>query len=137
MLKTITCVIALIASLGMGASANSPTYPPSFEAFSAIAQQTEQGWQIDVDVRDGFYLYVKDFQPAVITADNQTPLQWSLPTLDRVIDPLRGEIDVMRHQFSTQLSPAPAGEMWLELQGCADSGFCYPPEKRLLTIISE
>jgi len=138
-LKRITCLTALAVSLVFNASADSLTrsYPPPFEAFQTIAQQTDAGWQIDVQVLPGYYLYVKDFQPSIVQASDSRSLQWTLPELDRVQDPLRGDIEVMRDRFVTAIETPTDGELWLALQGCADSGFCYPPEKRLLAIISE
>ena len=138
MFKTITSflVVMPISILALANSLN-PTYPPPYEAYTAIANQTANGWVIDVQVQPGFYLYVKDFQPQVNDQQSSTLLSWTQPTLDTVQDPLRGSVQVMRHEFQTQLTVEQSGELWLALQGCADSGFCYPPEKRLLAIISD
>lgn len=142
MLQVITRTLALMASVGLISQVQASdlltrTYPPAFEAFQAVAQQGDTGWQIDVRVLDGYYLYVDDFQPEINAGQAPVALDWARPAITQVNDPLRGAVDVMRGSFQTQLSQTSNGELWLNLQGCADSGFCYPPEKRLLAIISE
>lgn len=146
MTKIITLLTTLLGTLAANFTqaesfGSTPTYPPPFEVFQAQAQQSENGWIIDVQVLPGFYLYEKDFKPQVTGLSADEPLQWSRPALTQVEDPLRGPVNVMRAQFRTTLSGSnseiPPGELWLGLQGCADSGFCYPPEKRLLAIISD
>ena len=146
MTKVITLLTTLLGTLAANFTqaesfGSTPTYPPPFEAFQAQAQQSGEDWVIDIQVLPGFYLYEKDFKPQVVGLSADASLQWSRPALTQVEDPLRGPVNVMRAQFRTTLSndgsAFPAGELWLGLQGCADSGFCYPPEKRLLAIISE
>lgn len=146
MTNVITLLATVLGTLGANFTlaesfSATPTYPPPFEAFQAQAQQSGDNWVIDIQVLPGFYLYEKDFTPQVVGLSTDQPLQWSRPALTQVEDPLRGPVNVMRAQFRTTLSSSgtefPAGELWLGLQGCADSGFCYPPEKRLLAIISE
>lgn len=138
MSKTITSFIAgTLFSMACLANGLTNSYPPPYEAYTAIANQSDDGWTIQVNVQEGFYLYKKDFEPQLDTGSQLVLLDWSQPTLFQVEDPLRGQVDVMRDQFTTQIQPNAKGELWLGLQGCADSGFCYPPEKRLLAIISE
>jgi thiol:disulfide interchange protein DsbD len=88
---------------------------------------------LSFDVPDGYYLYRERFDfgsatPAVRLGNTDFPRGKIYE------DEFFGEMEIYRGKFEiglpyTRRAAADAVELQLELQGCADIGLCYPPQK--------
>lgn len=87
-------------------------------------------WQL----KDGYYLYRK--QTVNPANANMTPLQ--LPNGEWHNDEFYGKSEIYRQRLTvpvelTQASP-PGATLTVTYQGCADAGFCYPPETKIVPL---
>lgn len=83
------------------------------------------------DIQPGYYLYKNKLQfisktPSVTLGATQ------LPTGDSHTDPFFGTQEIYRGGVTASIPYSGSGPMVLEViyQGCADHGFCYPPQTK-------
>ncbi|HLT90249.1 MAG TPA: protein-disulfide reductase DsbD [Woeseiaceae bacterium] len=106
---------------------------PPAEAYRFAVTDTGRALEIDWAVTEGYYLYrdklgIESRTPGVAFGPLELPA--GLPHED----PWFGEQEIYRERFYvtvpyTVTGPRPARlDFALELQGCADVGFCYPPQ---------
>lgn len=113
--------------------------PPSFNAapvFAPVAQAfpfnfTQQGNTIYLDwqVEPGYYLY-KDKFDVVANADAKIG-ELVLPKGQRYHDEFFGDVDIYKQAITLSiplLQSTSNGSLSVHFQGCAEAGFCYPPE---------
>lgn len=107
---------------------------PAEKAFAYEARANADAVVLDWDVAEGYYLYQKRFAfesqtPGVILGE---PV---FPEGETHEDEFLGRQTVFRHRFTVSLpytreAGAPDTlQLKLALQGCADIGLCYPPQK--------
>lgn len=108
---------------------------PVNQAFQTTLEQAD-GWQVTLQSAEHYYLYVDKLR--VFTADSfgEQTLEHQAPAGDDYPDPLFGTVKVWHDAVTARLTSQARGELWVEFQGCAEAGFCYPPERRLLGVIS-
>jgi thiol:disulfide interchange protein DsbD len=126
--------------LGLGANDGNPFLPPEkafvFTAEMKDAHTVTAHW----DIADGYYLYRNKFNfeilnPATIQAG--TP---SFPHGKEKKDDNFGLMEVYFHEVNVELplqrSSNTAGDITLKAvyQGCAEAGFCYPPQTQEITL---
>ncbi len=89
--------------------------------------------RLDFDLLDGYYLYRDRFAFESDTAGVTlgTP---AFPRGELHSDEFFGEQEIYRHDFTIEIPYTRSGaattvELQLRLQGCADIGLCYPPQR--------
>jgi thiol:disulfide interchange protein DsbD len=123
-----------------GLSAAEDEFLQPDEAFR-IAGEAQGAEQIQVrwEIAPGYYLYGSKFR-----FESKTPgLELGsaeLPTAETKNDPFFGEVSIYRDQVVATLPlerDADLGEVVrieAQSQGCADAGFCYPPQRQSLLV---
>jgi len=84
---------------------------------------------IEISIADGTYLYD---ERTIIQNDAGTILKTSRSVTEIYDDPLFGPTPVHRNKLHMMVTDAP-DLMVLTFQGCADIGFCYPPQQTELS----
>jgi|AP95_1055475.scaffolds.fasta_scaffold00013_44 thiol:disulfide interchange protein DsbD len=110
---------------------SAPEILPVDDAFSfgfyAETNSVKAFWQ----VMPGYYLYRDKFQ---FTRDD-VEYTVTLPRGEKRMDEIFGEVEVLVGLVEVELP----GDLPIivSYQGCADRGYCYPPQKKLLTSSNE
>jgi thiol:disulfide interchange protein DsbD len=122
------CLVSpTLASGTFGASQDAPSILPVDDAFQVTQPSPST---IRISVAPGTYLY--DEKTFVQDASGQT-LETVRPTPKMYDDPIFGMTPIHRQDVTLSLD-APGQSMTLHYQGCADIGFCYPPQQQELSI---
>lgn len=125
------------SALGRLSGDNSRPQPlPLAEAFPFYVSETAAGeYQITWNPAAGHYLYRHAFgfslqQPG---SNNDRPLEFSLPPGLPRSDQFFGDIEAYYDTVSVTLELPEVrsnSSLIIEFQGCADWGFCYPPQRQ-------
>lgn len=115
------------ASGTFGSSFDAPAILPVGQAFQ-VTQPT--GSTIQISVAPGTYLY--DDKTYIEDASGQ-PLNTTRPDAQMYDDPIFGMTPIHRQDVTLSLD-ATDQSVTLHYQGCADVGFCYPPQQQELSI---
>jgi len=79
------------------------------------------------------YLYAHAFGISLLSGDGEQALDFELPPGLAKNDPFFGDVVAYYDQVSVTLDLdrriAPGAALRIEFQGCADWGFCYPPQQ--------
>ena len=134
---TAAAVLALLLATGVAHAqffdSGEPILPPE-EAFRYAVTDTGSALEIDWAVAEGYYLYrdklgVASKTPGIVFGDAE------LPEGLRHEDEFFGVQQVYRERFFMNVPYTVTGErpdrlaFELGLQGCADRGICYPPQR--------
>lgn len=108
---------------------------PLDEAFAWYVSAVSPGrLRVSFDLAPGHYLYRHAFAFSITQQDRETAIAFELPAGLRKTDQFFGDIEAYYDQVSVELElpvvPRPDAVLWIEYQGCADWGFCYPPQRR-------
>ncbi len=106
---------------------------PPQEAFPYAAEAGEERLRLEFAVLDGYYLYRERFGFASGT-DGVTLGAPSYPSGEMHEDEFFGRQEIYRGEFAieipyTRTSGADELDLEVRLQGCADIGLCYPPQR--------
>lgn len=104
------------------------------EAFRFTAVQSGNTLNIDWQIKSGYYLYKKSIK---INGINVSLVPLSLPNGLIHQDEFFGQVETYRDSLvlTQQLNEIQQkSSMIIEYQGCADKGFCYPPEARTIAL---
>ncbi|MBG7601351.1 MAG: protein-disulfide reductase DsbD [Gammaproteobacteria bacterium] len=107
------------------------------EAFKPSLTVTDGNIEAHWKIADGYYLYRDKFRvtsetPGVVLEDA------IYPSSETKSDPNFGDTEVYHHDVTLTVPVSSGGgdsAIKLTYQGCAESGLCYPPQKRTLNII--
>ena len=92
-------------------------------------------YKIVWNLPDGHYLYKHAFQFTLSQqADSEElPVEVTIPDGLKKSDQFFGDIEAYYGQLDIGLSlttvPGPNARIFIDYQGCADWGFCYPPQR--------
>mgnify|MGYP001154400444 CR=1 FL=1 len=114
-----------------------PVPLPLDEAFPWYVSEPAPGsWKVTWDPAPGHYLYRHAFAFSLQrNPDSQPePLAFDLADGERKTDQFFGDIQAYYTTVTVTLD-LPGGlpdgsRLWIEYQGCADWGFCYPPQRQ-------
>ncbi|MDA0929302.1 MAG: protein-disulfide reductase DsbD N-terminal domain-containing protein [Proteobacteria bacterium] len=143
------CALWLLAGLLLQTAA---AQPPSFsslanpsaqpqplaleEAFPFFVSTTSPGrYKVSWNLAPGHYLYRHAFSFSLQQRENGELLEAdvTLPDGLKKTDQFFGDIEAYYEQVVAELSlptvPGPQAALVIEYQGCADWGFCYPPQR--------
>ncbi len=133
--------LAQLDSLGrLGANNNRPVPLPVDQAFHYFLSATDAGnYRLDFQLQPEHYLYRHAFafkwRPE--STGELSVLEFTLPEGLAKTDQFFGAVEVYYDELQVQLQlPASSagGELLIEYQGCADWGFCYPPQQDIIDL---
>lgn len=106
---------------------------PLEQAFPWFVSELESGhYRVTWTPASGHYLYRHAFAFSLRSAGGEAPLSFQLPPGLPKTDQFFGDIEAYYDDVSADLDlpdPLPADAVLvIEYQGCAEWGFCYPPQ---------
>lgn len=109
---------------------------PLEQAFPFYVSAVSPGrFKVVWDLPDGHYLYrhAFDFTLSQQAESEELAVEFTLPAGLKKNDQFFGDIEAYYGQLDVDLSlstvPGPAASLFIYYQGCADWGFCYPPQR--------
>lgn len=113
-----------------------PTPLPQSEAFPYYVSEVSPGkLRVSWTPAAGHYLYRHGFSFSLLSVNSQQAIaiEYTLPRGLEKNDEFFGDIEAYYDQVSAELDLSSmtlaASTLIIEYQGCADWGFCYPPQK--------
>ncbi len=138
-LLTGTAAQAQLTPRSISGLAQQPTYDqplPLEQAFPFYVSAVSPGrYKIVWNLPDGHYLYRHAFEFTLSQqADSgELPIDFSLRDGLKKNDQFFGDIEAYYGPLDIDLSlstvPGPDARIFISYQGCADWGFCYPPQR--------
>ncbi|MFS9437022.1 protein-disulfide reductase DsbD [Citrobacter sp. C348] len=109
-------------------------FVPADQAFVFDFQQNQHDLNLSWQVKDGYYLYRK--QISIIPSQADTT-EVKLPPGVWHEDEFYGKSEIYRKQLNVPVTvkqAAAGATLTVTYQGCADAGFCYPPETKTVPL---
>ena len=109
-------------------------FVPADRAFVFDFQQNQHDLNLTWQVKDGYYLYRKQIS---ITPSQADIAEVKLPPGVWHEDEFYGESEIYRKQLTVPITVNQAksgATLTVTYQGCADAGFCYPPETKTVPL---
>ncbi|MEQ8955767.1 MAG: protein-disulfide reductase DsbD N-terminal domain-containing protein, partial [Gammaproteobacteria bacterium] len=117
------------------ASSARPVPLPQEQAFPFYVSETEPGhYQITWEPAPQHYLYRHGFRVGFQAADTAEDydLSYRIPAGISKVDQFFGRVEVYYERVVVDVPAVPAAAtgaaLLIEFQGCAEWGFCYPPQ---------
>lgn len=107
---------------------------PADQAFVFDFQQNQHDLNLTWQVKEGYYLYRKQVS---ITPAHASVGALQLPAGEWHEDEFYGKSEIYRQHLSVPVTVQQADKgatLTVTYQGCADAGFCYPPETRVVPL---
>lgn len=118
------------------ALSDQPEPLPLEQAFPFFVSAISPGrYRVTWEPASGHYLYQHafSFTQTAANASEEIEVEYTLPAGLNKTDKFFGEIVAYYEPVSVELQlttvPGPDAALVIEYQGCADWGFCYPPQK--------
>lgn len=109
-------------------------FVPADQAFVFDFQQNQHDLNLSWQVKDGYYLYRKQIS---ITPSQAETAEVKLPPGAWHEDEFYGKSEIYRKQLNIPITvkqAAAGATLTVTYQGCADAGFCYPPETKTVPL---
>lgn len=109
-------------------------FVPADRAFVFDFQQNQHDLNLSWQVKDGYYLYRKQIS---ITPSQADIAEVKLPPGVWHEDEFYGKSEIYRKQLNIPVTvnqAATGATLTVTYQGCADAGFCYPPETKTVPL---
>ena len=109
-------------------------FVPADRAFVFDFQQNQHDLNLTWQVKDGYYLYRKQIS---ITPSQADIAEVKLPPAVWHEDEFYGKSEIYRKQLTVPITVNQAksgATLTITYQGCADAGFCYPPETKTVPL---
>lgn len=135
--RFLTLILLLCSTSAFAGLFDAPgrsNFVPADQAFAFDFQQNQHDVNLTWQVKDGYYLYRKQVQ---VTPANASIAPLQLPNGEWHNDEFYGKSEIYRHSLTVPvtLTQANAGAtLTVTYQGCADAGFCYPPETKTVPL---
>lgn len=110
------------------------SFVPADQAFAFDFQQNQHDLNLTWQVKDGYYLYRKQVS---ITPARAEIAEVTLPAGVWHEDEFYGKSEIYRNTLTipVTINQAQSGAtLTVTYQGCADAGFCYPPESKTVPL---
>ncbi|MEM7080259.1 MAG: protein-disulfide reductase DsbD [Pseudomonadota bacterium] len=123
---------------GGGFGQQDDDFLPVDEAFVFSANADSAGrLTAQWDMPDGYYLYRHQFKVEAHDPQAMSVGRVVIPAGKAKFDDYFGDVEVYYHSASIDaplsLGDVQQAHLFVEYQGCADAGLCYPPERRWFT----
>lgn len=135
--RVLTLILLLCSTSAFAGLFDAPgrsNFIPADQAFVFDFQQNQHDLNLTWQVKDGYYLYRKQVSVTPAQA-NVGPLQ--LPKGEWHEDEFYGKSEIYRQRLSVPVTVNQADKgatLTVTYQGCADAGFCYPPETKVVPL---
>ncbi|EOC0208783.1 protein-disulfide reductase DsbD [Cronobacter dublinensis] len=118
------------ASAGLFSQQNASQFVPADQAFAFDFQQQQDALTLNWQIKPGYYLYRQQIRVTPANARVASPV---LPAGEWHEDEFFGKSEIYRDKLRVPVTVEQASTgatLTVTYQGCADAGFCYPPETR-------
>ncbi len=135
--RIITLILLLCSTSAFAGLFDAPgrsNFVPADQAFAFDFQQNQHDLNLTWQIKDGYYLYRKQIK---LTSADATFTEPALPSGEWHEDEFYGKSEIYRQRLTVPvtLTQAAAGAtLTVTYQGCADAGFCYPPETKIVPL---
>lgn len=135
--RIITLILLLCsasASAGLFDAPGRSNFVPADRAFTFDFQQNQHDLNLSWHIKDGYYLYRKQ---VTLTTKDAAIVEPSLPPGEWHEDEFYGKSEIYRQRLMLPITLTQAGKaatLTVTYQGCADAGFCYPPETKVVPL---
>ncbi|UNX73475.1 protein-disulfide reductase DsbD [Klebsiella aerogenes] len=135
--RIITLILLLCsasASAGLFDAPGRSSFVPADRAFAFDFQQNQHDLNLSWHIKDGYYLYRKQ---VTLTTKDAAIVEPSLPPGEWHEDEFYGKSEIYRQRLMLPITLTQAGKaatLTVTYQGCADAGFCYPPETKVVPL---
>ncbi|EIV3803893.1 TPA: protein-disulfide reductase DsbD [Klebsiella aerogenes] len=135
--RIITLILLLCsasASAGLFDAPGRSNFVPADRAFAFDFQQNQHDLNLSWHIKDGYYLYRKQI---TLTTKDAAIVEPSLPPGEWHEDEFYGKSEIYRQRLMlpiTLTQASKAATLTVTYQGCADAGFCYPPETKVVPL---
>ncbi|HHX3402289.1 TPA: protein-disulfide reductase DsbD [Klebsiella aerogenes] len=135
--RIITLILLLCsasASAGLFDAPGRSSFVPADRAFAFDFQQNQHDLNLSWRIKDGYYLYRKQ---VTLTTKDAAIVEPSLPPGEWHEDEFYGKSEIYRQRLTLPITLTQAGKaatLTVTYQGCADAGFCYPPETKVVPL---
>ena len=135
--RIITLILLLCsasASAGLFDAPGRSNFVPADRAFAFDFQQNQHDLNLSWHIKDGYYLYRKQI---TLTTKDAAIVDPSLPPGEGHEDEFYGKSEIYRQRLMLPITLTQAGKaatLTVTYQGCADAGFCYPPETKVVPL---
>ncbi len=129
---------SLFEKLPWSEASDQPRVLPVDRAFQFASYQVNRELKLRWFITAGHYLYADRIS---LVSDGGVSISVAKPVGERYFDEYFGDVEIYRDDLeltvplSALKSKASIPRQWeVRYQGCADHGYCYPPQKRLLEL---
>ncbi|WP_330983284.1 MULTISPECIES: protein-disulfide reductase DsbD [Enterobacterales] len=135
--RILTLILLLCSTSAFAGLFDAPgrsNFIPADQAFAFDFQQNAHDLTLSWQIKDGYYLYRKQVSVTPSQA-SISPLQ--LPKGEWHEDEFFGKSEIYRQRLTVPLTVAEASKgatLTVTYQGCAEAGFCYPPETKVVPL---
>ncbi|AZL63464.1 MULTISPECIES: protein-disulfide reductase DsbD [Enterobacter] len=135
--RFLTLILLLCSTSAFAGLFDAPgrsNFIPADQAFVFDFQQNQHDLNLTWQVKEGYYLYRKQVSITPAKA-NVGALQ--LPAGEWHEDEFYGKSEIYRQRLSVPVTVNQADKgatLTVTYQGCADAGFCYPPETKVVPL---
>ncbi|MGT8859142.1 protein-disulfide reductase DsbD [Enterobacter sp. 186315] len=135
--RILTLILLLCSTSAFAGLFDAPgrsNFIPADQAFVFDFQQNQHDLNLTWQVKEGYYLYRKQVS---VTPAQASVGALQLPAGEWHEDEFYGKSEIYRHQLSVPVTVEQAAKgatLTVTYQGCADAGFCYPPETKVVPL---
>ena len=133
-LTLILLLCSTSATAGLFDAPGRSNFIPADQAFVFDFQQNQHDLNLTWQVKEGYYLYRKQVS---ITPAQANVGALRLPAGEWHEDEFYGKSEIYRQRLSVPVTVNQADRgatLTVTYQGCADAGFCYPPETKVVPL---
>lgn len=135
--RILTLILLLCSTPALAGLFDAPgrsNFVPADQAFMFDFHQQENYLKLNWQVKEGYYLYRQQIKLTPQQAEI-TPVQLPFGELHK--DEFYGKSEIYRQQLNLPVTinqAAKGATLTVTYQGCADAGFCYPPETKVIPL---
>ena len=135
--RFLTLILLLCSTSAFAGLFDAPgrsNFIPADQAFVFDFQQNQHDLNLTWQVKEGYYLYRKQVS---ITPAQASVGALQLPAGEWHEDEFYGKSEIYRQHLSVPVTVQQADKgatLSVTYQGCADAGFCYPPETKVVPL---
>ncbi|MFK3706160.1 protein-disulfide reductase DsbD [Klebsiella sp. NPDC088457] len=135
--RIITLILLLCSTSAFAGLFDAPGrthFVPADRAFAFDFQQNQHNVNLTWQIKEGYYLYRQQIK---LTPADATLVEPSLPPGTWHEDEFYGKSEIYRQRLSVPVTLSQAAKgatLTVTYQGCADAGFCYPPESKVVPL---
>lgn len=135
--RFLTLILLLCSTSAFAGLFDAPgrsNFIPADQAFAFDFQQNQHDLNLTWQVKEGYYLYRKQVS---ITPAQASVGALQMPAGEWQEDEFYGKSEIYRQRLSVPVTVNQADKgatLTVTYQGCADAGFCYPPETKVVPL---